>query len=313
MGEETSRNRDRVFFVVNNRSGNANEGLLRELVDQKLVRRGIECHYFVREQKGQSRRKATRKALKEGFRTIVAVGGDGTVTKVADEVQHVDGAILGILPLGSANLLARGIDLPLDLESAVELLAERPRIRRVDGMKVGTKTYFSHISMGIYSDITSQESKEQKQRLGKLAYLWPLFSEVRRQRSWKFTLDAPEIQKQLRASLVMVANVGDTGFRDVTWGAGVRPDDGRLDLCLIKGRSLGAYAGLFWKSLRGKIKDSPHAAFRKLETEITIKADTNLPVRADGSLIGEREVHIRLIKDAVGIIAPAKDEIKQAS
>ncbi|QDU80013.1 Diacylglycerol kinase [Polystyrenella longa] len=307
MDDQRSKKIKRIFFVVNNKAGNADEQELRDLVEDKMTSQGIQCEYFVREAKGQSRRKATRKALDDGFQVVIAVGGDGTVSKVADELQGSD-AELGVVPNGSANLIARGLQLPLDIGESLDVINERVNKRWLDGMRVGKKTYFSHISLGVYSQITKRENKAHKKVIGKLAYLWPLLKEIRQHRAWKFKIEAPEIKETLSASLVMVANVGNSGFGEMKWGEGIEPDDEHLDLCLIRGRGIGAYTELVWKAMRKHPEETSHIDFYKIGSSIRISADSNLPVRADGGLIGEHDVEIKVVKRAVPVIVPAVEK-----
>ena len=99
-----------------------------------------------------------RSAIDRGCDPIVAAGGDGTVSVVADVMVGTE-AHLVVLPLGTANVLALELGIPVDLEGACQLGAQRvklgslagadPAVFRLDAMKVGSRHYFTQIGVGI--------------------------------------------------------------------------------------------------------------------------------------------------------------------
>ncbi|REJ94477.1 MAG: hypothetical protein DWQ34_08570 [Planctomycetota bacterium] len=293
----------RALFVVNNKSGGANEEAVRKAADEILKPLGVECHFFVRRKKGMSRRKATRRAIEEGFDLVVAAGGDGTVSRVADELQG-SGVRLGVVPTGTANLIARSLRLPLDIAKAMRLIADPPRTVTIDGMHVPEtgKTYFSHISMGVYSRIAKMETEAQKKAMGRGVYLWNLFKELRHKNSWEFKIQVDGETSKVRSSLVILANIGDAGIADMQWGKQIRIDDGHLDLCIVSGRTVGEYGRLAWHSLRGRPEDDPAIDYLPVHQSIRIETSGDVPVRADGKLIGEGSVEVEVRRGAVEVM-----------
>src|SRR5690606_32646602 len=92
------------------------------------------------------------RARDEGCTMIVAAGGDGTVSLVADALirnRLNDRAVLGILPGGTANLLALELGIPAELHSAATLLACEECYATVDAMRVGRTHYFLRIGVGL--------------------------------------------------------------------------------------------------------------------------------------------------------------------
>lgn len=94
---------------------------------------------------------AARRAVDEGVGTIVAAGGDGTISAVAGVVQGSDAA-LGILPLGTFNYFARSLDIPTDIEGAVRLLATGAR-RPVRIATINDRAFLNNASLGAYPAI----------------------------------------------------------------------------------------------------------------------------------------------------------------
>lgn len=293
----------RVFVVVNDKAGNADQESLREALARHLGGDATEVELFVRDRSGGSRRKVARRAVAAGYDTIVAAGGDGTVSRVADELQG-SGCRLGIVPLGTGNLIARALGIPMEVEDAVRVIAEAAATRAIDGMRVGDKTYFSHVSMGTYSRIAKVESETQKKWLGRGVYVWNLIRELARRRAWTFTIEADGRRRRRRASLVIVANIGDAGLAGMQWGSDIHIDDQRLDVCVVRGRSLRAYAELAWKSLRGRPEDGA-IDYVPVHRRATIRSGASMPVRADGKRIGKGSVEVELVRAAVPVIVAA--------
>lgn len=302
---------DRIYFVVNNKSGNACEQLVRSAAESCFPG-PTEVRFFVRDRKGQSRRKATRAAIEDGFDTIVAVGGDGTVSRVADEIRAAQIDVperriqLGIIPTGSANLIARSLQLPLNVDESMTLLSTAPAARRLDAMILNDRAYFSHISMGVYSQIAGDTTTWQKQRFGTAAYLWHLATALRRQQRWKFELQVDGIATRLTASMIIACNVGDAGLGSLQWRKDVRPDDGRIDLCVVQSASIATYLKLIANAARGRQESTPNVRYLNAFDRVIIRSDRDLPVRADGKNVGTGTANLQLVRHAVSVIAPER-------
>jgi YegS/Rv2252/BmrU family lipid kinase len=299
---------ERIYFVVNNKSGNACEQQVRAAAELCFPT-PAEVQFFVRDRKGQSRRKATRQAIKDGFDTIVAVGGDGTVSRVADEIRAAQIEVperkiqLGIIPTGSANLIARSLQLPLNVDESMKLLATAHAARRLDAMILNDRAYFSHISMGVYSQIAGDTTTWQKQRFGTAAYLWHLATALRRQQRWEFELQIDGVTTRLTASMIIACNVGAAGLGSLQWHEDVRPDDGRIDLCVIRSASIATYLKLIANAARGRQETTPNVKYLSAYDQVIIRSDRDLPVRADGKNVGTSTADLQLLRQAVPVIA----------
>ncbi|HUQ84870.1 MAG TPA: diacylglycerol kinase family protein [Candidatus Limnocylindrales bacterium] len=110
-----------------------------------------------------------KNAIKKGIKHIVVCGGDGTVMEalVAAVKKPVN---VGVVPLGTGNLFARNLDLPLETEKAVKL-ALTGNAEKID-IGVANGKYFSIVAgMGIDVDMIKDATRELKNKLGFFAYI----------------------------------------------------------------------------------------------------------------------------------------------
>jgi len=300
-----------AFVVLNPVAGNSDPDLIQSAVERRLGGRG--WIYKVYETTGQERvAEVVRAALKCGFEVAIAAGGDGTVSGVAGGLVHT-GIPLGIIPVGTGNGLARDLGLPLDLEEALNLLADEKGWTTVDidTMQVGDRFLILNLGVGISALAVRGTEHTEKRRLGRIAYVWAGLVEFLGFQPQRFTVVVDDRPNQFRASEIMVLNSGGLGNPYVRWGPQVRPDDGRIDVRIVRARTALDYLRLGWNFLSGQQKKDPSLQVLSAERSVAICADRPLPVQGDGDLIGQTPVQVKVVPRAVQVIAPLAVEPRQ--
>lgn len=212
---------------------------------------------------------------------------------------------LAILPVGTANLLAREIGIPLDLPAACQLAVTGENNRQLDVMRVDERIFLSHISLGVYSKIAERTSPAAKRYFRQIAYLWNALPELFTGRTWHFSLQVDGKEIALRASFIMIANVGELGAADLRWGADIALDDGVIDICVVHARTLKDYLALIWHVLQHRHVAAPKLSYYRATRHIQITTpNKQVPVRGDGEIIGYSAVKVMLLPHALTIIAP---------
>lgn len=245
-----------------------------------------------------------RARLTEEYDLVVAVGGDGTVSEVAEALVHRE-TPLGIIPLGTANVLARELRIPLDMQGAVALLAGVHDTTTIDAMQVGEKYYITSIGIGVDAVMVRETGREAKRRFGRLAYAWSILTILVGYQPERFVIVADDRRKRVRALQVQVANGAAVGLEPFRWGPHIHVNDGQIDVCIIYGRTLWDYSKLVWHSLRGQHRRSPHVRYMRASRNIIISTDRPLPVQADGELIGNTTLHVQVVPRAIRVIIPS--------
>ena len=244
-----------------------------------------------------------RGAARQGCELVVAARGDGTVAGVADGLVGTE-TPLGILPLGTANVLARELGVPVDLDAACALLAGPHRTARLDAMEVGGRRYFTQVGVGLDALMIRDTPTEHKRRYGRVAYLWTAATRLLGLQPRHFLLQVDGRAVRVRASQVLVANSGTLGQPPLRWGPDIRPDDGRLDVCIIRARTAWHYLRLAWNVAWGRHKADPRLLYLVAGRSVAIGTRKPLPVQADGEIIGQTPIAVAVVPAAVQVVVP---------
>jgi len=229
--------REAVVLVESPHAGRAGKGLQR--AHTALARAGLDVRETI--PIGELERLRPWLASPTGAcPLIVAAGGDGTVGAVADALAHSD-AVLGILPLGTSNDVARSLDIPLDIDAAVRLLADGA-VSTVDlGRFVAPDApprHFIHAAaLGLnvaFARVATRASV--RKRLGRLTYMVAASALLRHREAFPCALYLDGADRPIALSLthlsVMNAPVFGGFFGLRLRGSDV--DDRRLDVLAIE-------------------------------------------------------------------------------
>ncbi|MDB5871733.1 MAG: sphingosine kinase [Ramlibacter sp.] len=152
-----------VSVIINSTSGQGCPPEWVQELEQKFLSQGVAAQ-VVLIQSGEQILDAVDRSLQQGARTVVAGGGDGTVSAVASRLAGSDVA-LGVLPLGTLNHFAKDLHIPLDLDEAVQTIAHGREIA-VDAGEVNGRLFINNSSLGLYPDIVLDRERQQR-RLGR--------------------------------------------------------------------------------------------------------------------------------------------------
>lgn len=290
----------RALLVVNPLAGGGDVDHAREAV-ARAAPSGLDCDVHIIAP-GERITAVVRTALPRGFDLVAAAGGDGTVAAVASGLVRT-GIPLGIIPVGTGNILAHDLGIPLELDNALQLLCGPHRMRTLDAMQVGEQYFLLSIGVGLSAVLHHDTTVEDKRRFGHLAYFLRGLLALRGFHPRQFTLTVDRRTFRVRAAEVVVANSSTAGSANIRWGPHIHPDDGVLDVCIVRARAPLDYFKIAWNLLRRQKRD-PRLRFLRATESIVIAASRPLPVEADGDLIEQTPVHIRLVPAALQVIVP---------
>src|SRR5438094_7555717 len=241
-----------------------------------------------------------RRAVEDGFARIVAAGGDGTVNQVANGLAGSNAA-LGLLPLGTVNVFAMELGLPLhDLELCWGII-EGANMRRVDLPSANGKYFVQLAGVGLDAQVVKETSLAFKRSLGPLSYLISAAQIAAREPPRLFI--ESESASVNEASFVLVGNGRHYGGPFPFFKQAVL-DDGLLDVVAFK--RLG-YLDII-KYLQDVVFSSdirvPEVEYFQTRN-LRITSDQDVPVELDGELDGTSPVDFQIREKALRVLAPA--------
>jgi diacylglycerol kinase (ATP) len=279
---------DRFLILVNPRASAAGGGAtLRRRLAAAFAAHGVPFDILeVAESEGL--RKAARRAAELGFRAVVAVGGDGTVAQALRGTAGT-GVPVAILPFGTGNQLAANFGIPVSLEgsvrTAVEGVPETIDLGRVNG------EHFALIAgAGLDAEVMADATEELKSRFGFAAYLVSGLKNVITPRAADFRIVADDRELDVRASMVLVANVGHLVAAGLPVELKVAPrssfKDGLLDVCIYAPRNLPEVASMLWRVARERYAGDERMLFLQARS-VRVESDPSVAVQVDGEPHGE--------------------------
>lgn len=218
-----------------------------------------------------------REAIEQGSDTVIACGGDGTVRAVA-EAMAGSTVTLGVVPLGTGNLLAGNLDIPIGLDAVpVALTADA---RTLDLGVVNDEKFAVMAGVGFDAAMIRDANSNVKSTLGSVAYMISGARNLPAQ-VVRATLEVGGEQVWSgRTAMVLVGNCGS-----VTGGLEVFPDasptDGILDVAVLTAENARDWARLLWRLLRDK-PQPPELVKRFTGTTIEVDLDRPTPYELDG-------------------------------
>ena len=194
---------ERLFFILNPVAGTGRGAKyfpqLRAILDAK----GVDYGYARSEHPGHAV-ELTRQAVAAGERRIIAVGGDGTISEVASALYGT-GAVMGILPLGTGNDLARTLGLPTDPLEALDVVLHG-RVQPMDAGMANDCFFINAAGYGFDVDVLQRVEKYKKRLNGMLPYLLGIAEALFHLRRLKLTLKRSEGVTETTGFILVAAN-----------------------------------------------------------------------------------------------------------
>ena len=298
---------DPVCLIVNPAAGGGRAARLAPHAERALRARGLSVRRVETRDLDHARELA-RAAAARG-EAVVALSGDGLLGALADVVRQTPGAVLGVIPGGRGNDLARVLGIPDDPDAAAAIIAEGHTtpldLGLVAGADSSERAFVGIASAGFDSD-ANRIANEAPSWLGGLVYLYGALRALAAWRPARFELELDPPGERLRFSAF---SVGAANSR--TYGGGMRAapdamlDDGALDVVVCE--SVGKLA--FLTRILPKVFSGTHVHEPSVHVfrarEVVLSADRAFTMYADGDPVGELPVRVRALPGAVAFLTPA--------
>ena len=281
-----------------------------------LAKAGVDCQVMLTKHPGHG-----GDIVRELAGTVDAVftlGGDGTAMEAAGALAGSQ-VPLGVLAGGTGNLLARAVGIPLDPRRAVPMLLAGELLEIDLGRIVSSdppRRFAISAGVGIDAAMVAETPSWLKRRLGVLAYTITAtraaLRAVRRHEFIRVRLTVDGEVFEAAAAAVMIANFGAVLSDRITFGPGIRCDDGVLDACLYAPRNMSDAMRIMWRLLRKNFA-SDEAMLYRSGKRIRLETTPAALAQADGELLGETPIEIEVEPRAVRLLVPAQPDARRVA
>ncbi len=260
---------------------------------------------------------AGSRAIREAAGLVVAVGGDGTVAGLTVALAG-SGITLAIVPAGTGNVLATALGVPDDPARSVRALGAAAA-RTIDlgaatlpgsGGEPSLETLFA-VAAGVGWDarVMAATAGPHKHRLGRLAYWVAALGLLGEMTPLPYRIEVDGERLELEATVALVANAGELVPGLVRPRLPIVPDDGLLDLLVLRVRNLaGGVRGALELLGRTELGGSPSgAAYRTRGRRIRIVAEPPQPRQVDGDGYGAGAIEATVRPGALAVLVPLVD------
>jgi YegS/Rv2252/BmrU family lipid kinase len=292
-----SGDRPRYLLLVNPSAGGGRAAKLLPQLEGALRARSLDHRLVLTTSLGHGREEA-RKAATAGEIPVV-MSGDGLIGQIGGVLAGGD-LPMGVIPGGRGNDLARVLGIPTEIPAAVDLLAAGPT-RAIDVGEVNGRRFLGVASCGFDSE-ANRIANQARLVKGNLVYLYAALRALAAWKPARFELALDGDPHSFRGYSVAAANSKAFGG-----GMFIAPDaeldDGKLDIVWISDHAKLRYLANLPTVFKGRHveRDEVHVA---RVTQVRISADRPFAVYADGDPIADLPATIRVLPQALNVIAP---------
>jgi diacylglycerol kinase (ATP) len=261
--------------------------------------------------KGDAAAAAQRAALSgQKYDSILVAGGDGTLNEVINGLmthapERQAALPIGLIPMGTRNILARVLGIPRGDMAAQAAIVERGKTRTLD-LGLAGKQYFSLVAgFGFDAAVVRDVALPVKDLIGSAAYAFATLGTLARYRSthYRLTLDGETIESE--AFLVLAANVASYAFHGVRPAPFAAPDDGWLDICVFERARMdkvGFITQIAAVFARRHLRDPRVRYYRAKNVEIS--SDPAVQAQLDGDIVGLTPLRVEIAPRALRVLVP---------
>lgn len=278
--------KNKIIFIVNPISGGKNKMIIPSLIDKYLNHNLFDASIVFSERVGHAFILA-KEALAQNADVVTAVGGDGTINEVASAMA-LSNKIMGIVPCGSGNGLARTLKIPLNHIKALQRL-NHLNTKSIDYGILNDKKFFNTAGLGFDAHISALFAKDKNR--GLKGYIKSTLKEINQYipQHYSLKIDGKVIEQE--AFMLSVANSSQYG-NNVHISPTASLTDGLLDVCIVKPFPLYNLPILGVKMLSKTIQHSKFVDIFKAK-EVIIHRKKNGLVHLDGEpYLMDKEINI---------------------
>lgn len=305
---------DKLLFIVNPNAGKRKGEKDWKTIESLLIQNEIPFEVVFTRYKFQAV-ELTQKYIEKGFRTIIAVGGDGNLNEVINgiftqnKIPTTEFAV-GMIPIGTGNDWGRTYNIPTDYFQILRVIKTKKKVLQdigkvwyhQDGSKA-SRYFINMAGMGFDAQVANLTNKQKE--LGKgnaFSYLLNIFTVLwkHQAKNARFSFNETSFNELVFSMTVAICNYSGGGMMQAPKA---RPDDGLFDLTIIK--DVGK---MFVIKNISKLYDGSFIELPQVETftsnYIEIESQFPITLEVDGESLGHTPFQFKIIPKSINVIIP---------
>lgn len=286
-----------ICFILNPVAGKSDTSWLKNHISRRFNDDGFDIRIFSTTKKGEAGL-LSRRAVEENTNIIVAAGGDGTINEVASEMIGSQ-SVLGIIPTGSGNGLARHLGIPLHVDKALQLI-KTGQPMEIDTCRVNNTPFISIAGTG-FDALVAKKFAEQSER-GFISYFKIIAKEYLTYEPEQYEIELDDGTRiNSKALFVAFANSNQFGYQ-TTIAPDAKLNDGKIDVCIVKKPKVAELPVIANLLLLRQIDKSPGVHILRT-SGITIRRERRNVVNIDGEAVWmDKELHVTIKELSLNVI-----------
>lgn len=287
----------RALIVANPIAGRGRGETVARAVAEGLRRRGVPAELYLTRARGDGR--ARVRGLEAGVNVVVAVGGDGTLREVLDGLPD-PGVPVGLVPLGTANVMSRDLGLPRDVDRALDVMTAG-KVTRIDVARVNGHLCCLATGVGLDGMVVREVDPRRRGPITRWRYVLALLRVLMRYRPPRLAVQVDGVEDREAYGLVLISNIVHyAGMLRLSRDR--RLDDGQFEVYLFRDASRRALASA---ALRGAVGRLPGGACElRRARRVRVTSDRSVPYHVDGDYGRETPVEFSVCDRQHRLLAP---------
>lgn len=244
-------------------------------------------------------------AIAQGATSIIASGGDGTLSAAAGALVGTD-VPLGIISRGTANAFAAALELPDTIEAACQTIMGGVT-RVVDAARCNDRPMVLLAGIGFEAETVDRADRRAKNRFGVLAYVMAGIQQLRELESFEVEIETEDKVIKMTAAAVTVANAAPPTSVLAQGPAGVVFDDGLLDVTVVapstRAGAIAASYHLLQTALNESAAEREDVGYLRAK-RVIVRTDPPQKVVLDGEIIGFTPIDVECVPGGLTIFVP---------
>jgi YegS/Rv2252/BmrU family lipid kinase len=292
--------REKILFIINPVSGITIPFRKKweDHIIEKIDHKKYDCSIKYTEKAGHAK-EITKKATKEGYQTIVAVGGDGSINEIAQILRGTN-LKLGIIPAGSGNGLAHHLSIPLNISKAIDVINKGKTIK-IDTAQLNDLFFLSIAGIGFDAKVAQKYAHEK--RRGFFPYFKIITREYPKYKPKKYSMTIDGKKVKTKALFISFANSDQFGY-NTTIAPEAKIDDGFIDVCIVKKVPLLATPFLLPLIFLKRVNRTKYIKIIKAK-EVKLSIRKNKIINIDGESVEvSRKIKLKVNPLSLRVIVP---------